>query len=152
MVLFFLQFSASKGGEMPRLPYSIQERPTVRKPGKVYYIQFRDDKGEYMPARSSGQTSKSAARIWADDQLRNGVITISDTARFEVFAKSFFTEESAYVKYQRARGRQTRGSRPRPVTLSGRQIGTSTKWKRSYRLRWFSCSGFEPGENPTFLQ
>jgi hypothetical protein len=44
-------------------PFHIFKRPTTKKGKFVYYVQFYDEDGERMTARSSGQTSRAAATI-----------------------------------------------------------------------------------------
>ena len=47
--------------------YSVYKRPTKRKGRFIYYVQFRDRDGNYLPGVSSGQSSRSAARTWATE-------------------------------------------------------------------------------------
>jgi len=86
--------------------YSLQKRPTISKPGYVYYVQFKDEKGHYLSARSTRLSRKDDAIRWCEHQLQNGQVTVKDNVRFDVFSADFFTEESGYVRFHRSRGKQ----------------------------------------------
>jgi hypothetical protein len=60
---------------MARKPYTLYKRNTTKKGRYVYYCQFRDENGNRMTARSTGQSSKTAAEAWAIDQLKRGLVT-----------------------------------------------------------------------------
>ena len=90
---------------MAHKPFHIYKRPTT-KPGKsIYYVQFYDDAGHRMTARSTGQTTKSAAEQWAYTQLKAGVIPTDRNISFGKFTEDFWTwDKCSYVKSRRKRG------------------------------------------------
>jgi integrase len=96
--------------ERAKRPYSIQKRSTSKKNRSLYYVQFRNpETTKYMTAVSSGQTSKSNAQNWADEQIKSGKVIVSDKKNifFESFAKEFWDwNTSPYVKGKLARGMQ----------------------------------------------
>jgi integrase len=96
--------------ERAKRPYSIQKRPSSKKNRSVYYVQFRNpETTKYMTAVSSGQSSKSNAQNWADEQIKSGKVIVSDKKNifFESFAKEFWDwDTSPYVKGKLARGMQ----------------------------------------------
>jgi len=68
-------------------------------------VQFYDDSGKRMTARSTGQTTKSAAEQWAYTQLKAGVIPTDKNISFGKFTETFWTwEKCSYVKSRRKRG------------------------------------------------
>lgn len=58
---------------MPRgqTPFSLQKRDG-KKYRHAYYVQFRDQQGNYTSAMSTGESSEGAARVWAMEYLRKG--------------------------------------------------------------------------------
>jgi len=90
---------------MAHKPFNLYRRPTS-KPGKyIYYVQFYDDTGHRMTARSTGQTSKSAAEAWAIEQLKKGIIPTEKNISFGKFAENFWVWDCcSYVKSRLRRG------------------------------------------------
>jgi len=86
-------------------PFNLYKRSTTR-PGKyIYYVQFYDDVGNRMTARSTGQTSKGAAEAWAIEQLRKGLISANKNITFSQYAQNWWIwEKCGYVKGKLARG------------------------------------------------
>ncbi len=73
-----------------RKPYGVYKRLIGEKKRVCYYVQFRDEKGRRLPGRSSGQSSKSAAEVWAIEQLSKGIIPSRANLTFIKFAESWF--------------------------------------------------------------
>ena len=89
-----------------KAPFSIQKRPTTKKGKYIYYVQFRDERGNYTSAMSSGQTSKSAAMVWAQEYLKNGPVPTQRGFTFAKYAKDWWIwDKCAYVKGKLARGK-----------------------------------------------
>ncbi|MFW6356542.1 MAG: site-specific integrase [Spirochaetota bacterium] len=71
--------------------YTLYRRYSKRKRSHVYYAQFRDGKtGRRLPGRSTGQTSKSLARRWCEEQLRDGFYVSEGEMRFSEYAKDWW--------------------------------------------------------------
>jgi hypothetical protein len=71
--------------------FHLHKRPTT-KPGKyVYYVQFYDEDGNRSNARSTGQTSKTAAETWAYEQLKKGIIVTEKNITFAKYAQDWWT-------------------------------------------------------------
>jgi hypothetical protein len=89
--------------EKPKRPYSLFKRPTVRPNTYIYYCRFRDENGDYMSPIS---TSKSAARNWADEKLKEAKIILPGKRgmTFECFASGFSDYEGEYIQRKIARG------------------------------------------------
>ena len=89
---------------MPRHanPFQIVlRRDTGGKP--VYYARFRGDDGELLPWRSTGLESKTAARAWAQREIKRGSAT-STRATFAKYAEDWWTTDHPYVEGRIARG------------------------------------------------
>jgi integrase len=100
---------------MPRKPYTLYKRKTKKNKRFIYYCQFRDDDGNRMTARSTGQTSKTAADAWAIDQLRRGLITLKKNITFGQYAEGWWVPDKCkYIK-----GKIARGSRISPDYTDG---------------------------------
>ncbi len=89
----------------PKAPFSLHKRPTRRKNRFIYYVQFRDQEGNYTSALSTGQTSKSAASSWATEYLKQGHVPIQRGFTFERYSKDWWIwDRCAYIKSRLARG------------------------------------------------
>jgi hypothetical protein len=71
-------------------PFTLYKGPTKKKNRYIYYVQFRDYEGNRLTAVSSGQTSKSAAEVWAYEKLKEGSIKSLKDPKFSVFAQNWF--------------------------------------------------------------
>jgi len=86
-------------------PYNLYKRKTTKKGQFIYYCQVRDDTGNRMTARSTGQTSKPAAEAWAIEQLRQGLITTKKNITFGQYAADWWVwDRCRYIKGRLARG------------------------------------------------
>ena len=86
-------------------PYTLVQRS--RKGGKpIYYVRFRGPDGERLPWRSSGQTSKSAARVWADEFVKHGLVPGNNRITLAEFTPRVWEWDSEYIRGKRARGSQ----------------------------------------------
>ena len=85
--------------------YSIYQRKR-RKGRPLMYVKFRGPDGNYLPGRSSGETSRSAAEVWALEELSKGEIPVSKKIRFGQYADGFFDWDGEYVTFLRNRGRK----------------------------------------------
>ncbi|MDA3947863.1 MAG: hypothetical protein PF508_01450, partial [Spirochaeta sp.] len=85
--------------------YSIYKRK--RKKGRpLMYVKFRGRDGSYLPGRSSGETSRSAAETWAVNELSKGEVPVTKKVRFGQYADGFYDWNGRYVTYLRNRGRK----------------------------------------------
>ncbi|MBN2324801.1 MAG: tyrosine-type recombinase/integrase [Spirochaetes bacterium] len=89
---------------MPHKPFTLFKRPTTD--GKnIYYVRFRDEEGNRLPGRSSGQFSKAAAETWAFEQLNKGLISPQKNITFSQYAKDWWIyDRCPYIQGKIARG------------------------------------------------
>lgn len=89
---------------MAHKPFNLYRRPTRN--GKcIYYVQFYDDTGKRLTAKSTGQTSKAAAESWAYEQLKNGHIITKKNITFGQYARDWWVwGHCLYIKSRLARG------------------------------------------------
>jgi integrase len=86
-------------------PFSLYKRTTTKKNKFIYYVQFRDDKGEYMTGMSTGETSKAAAANWANEYLKEGFNPKTRNLTFRKYAENWWVwDKCSYVRYRLARG------------------------------------------------
>jgi integrase len=92
--------------EKPKRPYSLFKRPTAKRNAFIYYCRFRDETGKYMSPVSTLQTSKAAARNWADQKLKEGKIVLPGKrgTLFETFAEGFWDYQGEYIQRKLAHG------------------------------------------------
>jgi len=79
--------------ERSQRPYSIYKRSTKKKKSKRRFnVRFRDENGEYLPAISSGMTSRAAAQNWADVQpfKRKIIASAKRGVTFATFTEGFW--------------------------------------------------------------
>jgi len=90
---------------MSHKPYNLYKRPT-KKPGKyIYYVQFYDETGNRLSAKSTNQVSKSAAETWAIEQIKRGLITSPKNITFGQYAQDWWIwDKCQYIKGRLARG------------------------------------------------
>lgn len=69
----------------------------------LYYARFRGDDEELLPWRSTGLVSKTAARAWAQKEIKKGTVT-STRATFAKYAEDWWTTDHPYVQGRLARG------------------------------------------------
>jgi integrase len=86
-------------------PYSLWKRilPSGR---TIYYVRFRLEDGSWGTAKSSGQSTKTAAEAWAIAYLSRGTVVTRENVTFGTFAKDFFAWDGEYVSRLRLRGKQ----------------------------------------------
>jgi integrase len=96
------------GGDMerPKRPYSIFKRPTVKKNTFTYYVRFRDHNGGYLPAVSSGKSSRSEAANWADRQITEGKVASSRSIMVDYVTTFWDWEQSSYIQGKLVRGKR----------------------------------------------
>ena len=85
--------------------FTLVQRP-LKSGRKVYYVRFRGPDGERLAWRSTGQTSKAAARRWAEEYLKRGLLPGNETITLRQMSARVWDWDSEYLKGQRARGRQ----------------------------------------------
>jgi integrase len=94
---------SSQAGDLPHAPFSLHPRPTTKKQGgrvvNRYYVQFWDaERRCYGTARSTGQTSESAAFAWAMAQLGADKEKRENT-NWATLAKGMFDQGSDFLKF-----------------------------------------------------
>ncbi len=88
-----------------REPYTIF--PRKKKTGKsVFYYQTYDESGKRTTARSTGQTSKAAARTYVIELLKSGRLVPDKDPIFKDYVSNWWRwDECPYVLGKRARGK-----------------------------------------------
>jgi len=61
--------------------------------------------GSWSVAKSTGQTTKTAAEAWAIEYLKSGKIVLKERVTFESFARDFFAPEGPFLRSRLLRGR-----------------------------------------------
>jgi integrase len=113
-----------------KAPYSLQKRPANKKEAEkkrqgkpyrhIYYVQFRDAKGNYTPALSTGETSEGAAREWAHKFLKKGNVSVHRGYTFALYAADWWVPgKCRYLKEKEQSGRSLS---PRYILESRRNL------------------------------
>lgn len=90
---------------MPHKPFNLYKRLTTKNGRFIYYVQFYDESGNRLTARSTGQTTKSAAETWAFEQLKKGYIVTEKNITFGKFAEDWWVwGKCPYTEAKKARG------------------------------------------------
>jgi len=102
---------------MPRgkSPFSLHKRPANKKEAEkkreskkykaIFYVQFRDQEGNYTSAISTGETSRGAAESWAYSYMRKGNIPTHRGFTFAKFARNWWIPGKCdYLREQEADG------------------------------------------------
>jgi integrase len=71
----------------------------------IYYARFRGNDDELLPWQSTGHTSKTAARAWAQNKIKQGAVN-STRATFAKYAEHWWTTDHPYMQGRLARGRK----------------------------------------------
>jgi len=88
---------------MAKLPFSLFKR--VKSP--YFYVEFYDTDGTLLAQRSSGETTKTRATIWANEQLnKQKIIRKSTMPTLAEFSDGFFAPESEYVLNHKSLGKR----------------------------------------------
>ena len=69
----------------------------------VYYVRFRNEDDELLSWTSTGETSKTAARAWADKHRKDA--TTNRVLTFARYAEKWWTPEHEYIRGKIARGK-----------------------------------------------
>lgn len=86
-------------------PYLVFPRTLKGRKGKpIYYYQYRKADGLLSNARSTGQTSRTAAVRYVEDLIVKGGVIIEGNLRFHEFCRSFFGDDSPWVRDRLAIG------------------------------------------------
>jgi integrase len=76
------------------------------KRGDVYYCRGYDENGNRTSGKSTGQTTKTAAKEWAKKHFDNGELSVKNEMRFRDYAEDWWKwDKCLYVKTRRAKGR-----------------------------------------------
>ncbi len=87
--------------------FHLHKRPTTKKNKSIYYVQFIDETGRRLTARSTGQTSRGAAERWAVEQLQKGNYSNQKDITFAKYAENWWVwNECKYIRVQLARGKK----------------------------------------------
>lgn len=77
---------------------------TLFKRGKYYYYQTYDPEGIRQSAKSTHQTSKTAAKLFCEDLIRKGILYSGSKIQFGCYAKGFFDIGSLWIQDRLATG------------------------------------------------
>ncbi len=84
--------------------YLIKRKDRLLEGKPTYYCRFRDDDGNLEAWRSTGETSKTRAELWALDWIKKGPDKAIPTLR--EYAKDFYIPgRCSWLKRQKAKGR-----------------------------------------------
>jgi hypothetical protein len=88
-----------------RSPYSLLARKNTK--GKsVYYVRFwLPDQGKYAVPKSTGQTSKAAAKAWAENYLNRGPVILKERVSFQDYATGFFAVDGEFATGMKLKGK-----------------------------------------------
>jgi len=122
---------------MAHASFNLHKRYT--KTGKaVYYVQFYDEDGNRLTAKSSGKSSKAAAQNWAYEQLKNGTISLEKDITFGKYYETecwWDWEKCEYIRRRLARGKSiTRGYVDAMKTYTERHILPYFKNKKLQKI------------------
>src|SRR3990167_3654887 len=70
----------------------------------VIYARFRQLDGSIGGWVSTGETSTTAAELWAQGKLKDGTVATKSGLTLESYAKGWWTDAHAYTRSRRARG------------------------------------------------
>ncbi len=80
--------------------------PRTKKDGKkVFYVQFKQPDGSYSTAKSTGCSTKKAAREWAENYLMShGVPLKGGNTSFKDFSEDFYNYSGEWATDKKVRG------------------------------------------------
>jgi integrase len=86
--------------------FHLYKRPSKKTGKSIYYVQFFDQDGYRLSAKSTGQSSKAATENWAYEQIRKGKVNIKKDISFSEYAKDWWVwDKCEYIKRKLARGK-----------------------------------------------
>jgi integrase len=87
--------------------YLIKRRDKLTNGKATYYCRFRDVEGSLLAWRSTGETTKTRAEIWANEAIQQTKSRLpGDDLTLSAFAAEFFVEgRCSWLKRQEAKGR-----------------------------------------------
>lgn len=84
---------------MAHKPFILLKRPTTKPARFIYYCKFRDNFGNLLTPRSTGQSSRSAAEQWAYLNRNKFVNTPGKDMSFEKYAETWWIwDKCPYVQ------------------------------------------------------
>ena len=85
-------------------PYSLLKR--VMPSGKVvYYYRYYDNNGKRTTAKSTGQSTKSAAKTYVEGLIKNGLLSSFADKTLKEYTKTWWVwDECSYVRYKLSKG------------------------------------------------
>ncbi|HDY90410.1 MAG TPA: hypothetical protein ENH82_20105 [bacterium] len=87
--------------------FHLHKRPSSKKGKYIYYVQFYDEYGDRLTAKSTGQTSKAAAENWSYEQLRKGLVFVNKKLTFNEYARDWwYWDRCQYIKRKIARNKR----------------------------------------------
>jgi len=136
---------------MAHKPFNLYRRPT-RNGKSIYYVQFYTEGGNRLSAKSTGQTSKTAAEAWSYEQLKNGRVITKKNITFSPYARDWWVwDRCLYLKSRRVRGATvSRGYADSMRTYLDRHILPSFGMIRLQKItpemieQWCKCQGYFP--------
>jgi len=86
--------------------YLIKRADRLTNGKATYYARFRNEAGELLPWRSTGETAKTRAELWALDQIKLGFKMTDKRMRFSEYAENWWKwDKCSYVRRKLARGK-----------------------------------------------
>ncbi len=84
--------------------YLIARRDRTIKGKPVFYCRFRTPEGDLLPWKSTGETTKTRAELWALQRIKEGRIATPEGLSFGTFASDFWDWDGPYIKGRLSRG------------------------------------------------
>ena len=70
----------------------------------TYYCRLRDEEGDLLPWKSTGETAKTRAELWALNRVKSGANTSRENLTFGTYAAPWCKAGCAYCEGRLARG------------------------------------------------
>ncbi|MDA3939883.1 MAG: tyrosine-type recombinase/integrase [Spirochaetia bacterium] len=85
-------------------PFTLYSR--IMKNGKsVYYYRFYDEDGKRTSGKSTGMTSKTAAKNYVSDLIKNGLLSATNDITFKTYSTDWWIwEKCEYIQRQHNKG------------------------------------------------
>lgn len=84
--------------------YLVKRRDKLTKGKPTYYCRLRDEGGDLVSWKSTGETTKTRAELWALSRVKSGASTSRENLTFGTYAAPWWMAGCAYCEGRLARG------------------------------------------------